>query len=89
MKIGHHRSQTDPVFREHACHPRIVAVPLPRGSVVFFPGHMLHHSGNNRSDRKRHAFVVHYAGARSRWLWKNDPNYPFLLVARQEYPGGL
>jgi hypothetical protein len=66
-----------------------VAVSLPRGSGDFFPGHMLHRSGNNCTNRKRRCFVAQYAAARSRWLWKDDPNHPFLLVCGREYPGGL
>jgi hypothetical protein len=66
-----------------------VAVPLPRGSGVFFPGRTLHRSGNNLSDRKRRALVAHYGDARSRWPWQDDPNHPFLLVCGREYPRGL
>jgi phytanoyl-CoA hydroxylase len=66
-----------------------VAVPLKRGSGVFFPGHLLHRSGNNHTSRRRRSYVLHYADARSRWLRKDDPNHPFLLVAGREYPEGL
>jgi hypothetical protein len=38
---------------------------------------------------QRSAFVVHYAGTRSRRLWKDDPDHPFLRVAGQEHQGGL
>ena len=66
-----------------------VQVPLKAGSGVFFTGHVLHRSGHNRSARHRRAYVLHYADARSKWL--NDPKavHPHLLVAGQEYPGGL
>lgn len=90
-----HETPVDPAQRTiyievHSARERAeVAVPLPRGSGVFFPGHMLHRSGNNRSDRTRRAFVAHYADARSRWLRQDDPNHPFLLVCGREYPGGL
>jgi phytanoyl-CoA hydroxylase len=90
-----HETPVDPAQRKiyvevHEARERAeVAVPLPRGSGVFFPGHMLHRSGNNRTSRKRRSFVAHYAGSRSRWLWKDDPNHPFLLVCGQEYPEGL
>ena len=65
------------------------AVPLKAGSAVFFPGHMLHRSGHNRTDRRRRAFALHYANAKSRWL--NDPTAlkPFLSVCGREYPGCL
>jgi phytanoyl-CoA hydroxylase len=64
-------------------------VPLKAGSGVFFTGHVLHRSGDNRSDRHRRAYVLHYANARSRWL--NDPKAknPHLLVAGREYVDGL
>jgi phytanoyl-CoA hydroxylase len=90
-----HETPVDPAQRKiyvevHSARTRAeVAVPLPRGSGVFFPGRMLHRSGNNLSQRKRRAFVAHYGNARSRWLWKDDPNHPFLLVCGREYPGGL
>lgn len=66
-----------------------VAAPLKAGSGVFFTGHVLHRSAHNRSRRHRRSYVLHYAGARSKWL--NDPKAknPHLLVAGQEYPGGL
>ena len=65
------------------------AVPLMAGSAVFFPGHMLHRSSHNRTDRRRRAFALHYADAKSRWL--NDPKStnPFLSVCGREYPGCL
>jgi phytanoyl-CoA hydroxylase len=90
-----HETPVDPAQRKiyvevHSARTRAeVAVPLPRGSGVFFPGRMLHRSGNNLTDRKRRAFVAHYASARSRWLWKDDLNHPFLLVCGREYPGCL
>jgi phytanoyl-CoA hydroxylase len=66
-----------------------VAVPLKAGSGVFFTGHVLHRSANNRSDRHRRAYILHYAAARSKWL--NDPKAknPHLLVAGSEYRGAL
>jgi phytanoyl-CoA hydroxylase len=66
---------------------REAGVPLKAGSGVFFGGHVLHRSQNNRSSRHRRAYVLHYASARSKWL--NDPTSknPHLLVAGQEYPG--
>jgi phytanoyl-CoA hydroxylase len=66
-----------------------VAVPLRRGSAVFFPGRLLHRSGNDLTERRRRAYVLHYADARSRWL--NDPaaKNPFLLVTGREYLGAL
>jgi phytanoyl-CoA hydroxylase len=50
---------------------------------------LLHRSGNNQTSRRRRSYVLHYTDARSRWLRKDDPNHPFLLVAGREYPGGL
>jgi len=66
-----------------------VEVPLKAGNGVFFTGHVLHRSGNNRSTRHRRSYVLHYADARSKWL--NDPKVanPHLLVAGREYPGCL
>lgn len=64
-------------------------VSLKAGSAVFFPGRMLHRSGHNQTDRRRRAFALHYANAKS--LWLNDPKAvnPFLSVCGREYPGCL
>jgi phytanoyl-CoA hydroxylase len=66
-----------------------VEVPLKAGSGVFFTGHVLHRSGNNRSTRHRRSYILHYADAHSKWL--NDPKArnPHLLVAGREYYGRL
>jgi phytanoyl-CoA hydroxylase len=66
-----------------------VAVPLKRGSGVFFPGRMLHRSGNNHTGRRRRAYVLHYGDAHSRWLSDPKAKNPFLLVCGREYPRGL
>jgi hypothetical protein len=50
---------------------------------------MLHRSGNNLTQRRRRAYVLHYADGRSRWLRKDDSNHPFLLVCGRAHPGGL
>lgn len=43
-----------------------VACQIPKGGAVFFPGTMLHRSGNNTTlDRQRRAYVLHYADAAS------------------------
>jgi phytanoyl-CoA hydroxylase len=44
-----------------------VAVPAPRGSVIFFHGCLYHGSAANESPRPRRAYAVHYARAASRW----------------------
>jgi phytanoyl-CoA hydroxylase len=90
-----HETPIDPAQRKiyievHSARTRPeVAVPLKRGSGVFFPGRMLHRSGNNHTGRRRRAYVLHYGDARSRWL--NDPKAknPFLRVTGQEYAGCL
>lgn len=89
-----HEKPIDPAQRIYAeVHSarsrREIAVPLKKGSGVFFPGHMLHRSGNNLSERKRRSYVLHYGDAKSKWL--NNPNAknPFLLVRGKEYPGCL
>lgn len=38
-----------------------IAVPVPRGSTMFFGGHLIHGSGPNRTtDRFRRTFIGHY-----------------------------
>lgn len=66
-----------------------VEVPLKAGSGVFFTGHVLHRSGNNRSTRHRRSYVLHYADARSKWLNDHKARNPHLVVAGREYPGCL
>ncbi|RAP78436.1 phytanoyl-CoA dioxygenase family protein [Paenibacillus montanisoli] len=64
-----------------------IACPLPKGGVVFFPGTMLHRSGNNiTADRQRRAYVLHYCNARS--ILKHKPEYEqYLLVRGNHYCG--
>jgi phytanoyl-CoA hydroxylase len=67
-----------------------VACSLAKGSAVFFPGTMLHRSGNNHTaDRQRRAYVLHYADARSQWLSDPKARNPHLLVRGRQYPGCL
>lgn len=52
-----------------ARHPQVL-VPAQPGDVVFFGGHILHHSKRNvTTDRFRRAFVSHYCNARSFTQW--------------------
>ena len=46
-----------------------VTVEVPRGSVVFFNGYLLHRSERNRSDGYRRALVNHYCNAWSLLPW--------------------
>jgi phytanoyl-CoA hydroxylase len=46
-----------------------VAVEVPRGSVVFFNGYLLHRSKPNRSKGYRRALVNHYMSAQSLLPW--------------------
>lgn len=49
---------------------REVPVPAKSGDVVFFGGHVIHRSMQNRSkDRLRRSFVGHYGNARSVTQW--------------------
>ncbi|MBA2362194.1 MAG: phytanoyl-CoA dioxygenase family protein [Chloroflexia bacterium] len=49
---------------------REVSVPVQAGDVIFFGGHVLHRSHQNRSaNRFRRAFVGHYANARAFTMW--------------------
>ena len=47
----------------------IVTVEVPRGSVVFFNGYLLHRSERNRSNGYRRALVNHYCNAWSLLPW--------------------
>ena len=75
-----HASDTDEtrngltrVARKYA--GREVAVPAEPGDVVFFGGHVLHRSHQNRSNRPRRAFVSHYCNARSWVPWNHGVPY--------------
>ncbi|MFC5651159.1 phytanoyl-CoA dioxygenase family protein [Paenibacillus solisilvae] len=61
---------------------------LPKGSAVFFPGTMLHRSGDNETaDRQRRAYVLHYVSARSKQPNLTNSHNPHLLVRGRQYPG--
>ena len=47
-----------------------VAVPVRRGSVVFFNGYLLHRSLRNRSQRSRRALVHHYYNGWTQVPWE-------------------
>ncbi|QHT63150.1 phytanoyl-CoA dioxygenase family protein [Paenibacillus lycopersici] len=65
-----------------------VACRLPKGSAVFFPGTMLHRSGDNvAADRQRRAYVLHYLNARSKQPNQAQSRNPHLLVRGRQYPG--
>jgi phytanoyl-CoA hydroxylase len=67
-----------------------IACRLPKGGAVFFPGTMLHRSGDNHtSDRQRRAYVLHYASAKSRPQKETEVRNPHLLVRGRQYPGCL
>ncbi|AZN39642.1 phytanoyl-CoA dioxygenase family protein [Paenibacillus albus] len=67
---------------------REVPCILPKGSAVFFPGTLLHRSGNNvTEDRQRRAYVVHYADAQSKPGRAPAVPNPHLLVRGRQYPG--
>lgn len=91
-----HEVPIDPAQRAHflevysARERQEAACELKKGSVVFFPGRLLHRSGNNDSaDRKRRSYVCHYASARSKWLNQPAARNPHLLVRGRQYPGCL
>lgn len=94
--IHPHEQPIDPAQRYHfqevygAKERKEVACELKKGSAVFFPGRLLHRSGNNHSpDRQRRAYVCHYAGAASRWMSNPSARNPHLLVRGRQYPGCL
>jgi phytanoyl-CoA hydroxylase len=66
-----------------------IAVPLKQGSAVFFSGHVLHRSGNNFTERRRRAYVLHYADANSRWVDENDACSRETLLVRGNGSGKL
>jgi len=65
---------------------REVSVPVQAGDVIFFGGHVLHRSHQNRSaNRFRRAFVGHYANARAFTMWGSQgtpqpSNYQHILA---------
>ncbi|MDT8320291.1 MAG: phytanoyl-CoA dioxygenase family protein [Xanthomonadales bacterium] len=46
-------------------------VEVEAGSLVIFNDRMPHYSSHNHSSRSRHAFTMHFADPRSRWLESN------------------
>ncbi|WP_274365259.1 phytanoyl-CoA dioxygenase family protein [Paenibacillus thermotolerans] len=94
-EIHPHETPLDPKQRVHflevmsARGKAEVACELKKGDAVFFPGRLLHRSGNNHtSDRHRRAYVLHYADAKSKGIG-GSPKNPHLLVRGRQYPGCL
>jgi len=46
-----------------------IPVEVPKGSVVFFNGYLLHRSNRNRAESSRRALVNHYMSAQSLLPW--------------------
>lgn len=69
--VSHTDEAVNTLSRVAASYPgrEVPAIAEP-GDVVFFGGHILHRSHQNRSkDRFRRSFVGHYANARSFTMW--------------------
>lgn len=72
---AHDDSENDltPIASKHGSP---VPVPVEPGDAVFFHGHLLHRSHQNRSaNRWRRAFVSHYSNARSWVPWNHGAPY--------------
>ena len=60
-----------------------VPVEVPAGSLVVFSDHLPHYSSQNRSNRSRHAFSMHFAPDQAHWSannWLQRPNLPAFLL---------
>jgi phytanoyl-CoA hydroxylase len=44
-----------------------VPVEIPKGSVLWFHGHLLHRSGHNHTENHRRTYVAHYLSAHARY----------------------
>lgn len=62
-----------PIARKYA--GREVPVIADPGDVVFFAGHIIHRSLDNRSNRSRRSFVGHYCNARSWVPWNHGQTW--------------
>lgn len=60
-----------------------LAVEVPAGSMIIFNDHMPHYSSQNRSEKSRHAFTMHFSESSSAWSaenWLQRPNLgPFFV----------
>ena len=67
----HGSADFDPVDAAHQPHAESEAVPLPvsRGTLIVFDGHLVHRSLPNRSDGFRRSLALHAARATSRMPW--------------------
>ncbi len=70
-----------------------IPVPVPRGSTLFFGGHLIHGSGPNRTkDRSRRTFIGHYINEASECVAKfYHPifnRHGEIVSHVQEYAGG-
>ena len=66
-----------------------VPIEMKKGSVIIFPGHLIHKSYANTSEKSRYAYTWHlFDGAKSKWSpenWLQRPEFPkfdkkFMLV---------
>jgi phytanoyl-CoA hydroxylase len=94
VQPGGHRSplrecyEVDPDSREARLRPlndspwpgedEAVPVEVPAGSLVVFHDHLPHYSAQNRSDRSREAFTMHFAEQDSLWSERNWLQRPTL-----------
>lgn len=57
-----------------------VPVEMKKGSLIIFPGHLVHMSYENKSDKSRFAYTFHlFDGARSKWSREN-------WLQREQFP---
>lgn len=66
---------------------RAIPVEIPKGSVLFFHGYLLHKSGHNHSTKYRRTYVAHYVSGQAKDL--NTGSEPLMLVRGQVHPNGL
>ena len=55
----------------------MIPVEVPRGSVLFFHGHLLHKSGHNTTTQPRRTYVAHYMSAETEPVHAGVRSWPF------------
>ncbi len=64
-----------------------VPVEIPKGSVLWFHGYLLHKSGHNHTQTWRRTLVVHYLSARASYVNPAGGGEPIAWVRGETYEG--
>jgi len=65
---------------------KAIPVEVPRGSVLFFHGFLLHKSGHNHTERPRRTYVTHFLRADAEMVHPDRKGWPLDWVRGKAHP---